>query len=67
MEQDISLTSPQGYDVYYTVDDDAVLPEDGILCEDGSIIPKEGTVTLRAVAVKDGIASSMLWEEYTVR
>ena len=26
MEQDISLTSPQGYDVYYTVDDDAVLP-----------------------------------------
>lgn len=65
MEQDISLTSPQGYDVYYTVDDDAVLPEDGILCEDGSIIPKEGAVTLRAVAVSGDLVSDPISVSYT--
>ena len=64
MEQDISLTSPQGYDVYYTVDDDAELPEDGILCEDGTIIPKEGAVTLRAVAVSGDLVSDPLSVSY---
>ena len=65
MEQDISLTSPQGYDVYYTVDDEAVLPEDGVLCENGTIIPKEGTVTLRAVAVSGDLVSDPLSVSYT--
>ncbi len=65
MEQDISLTSPQGYDVYYTVDDDAVLPEDGILCENGSIIPKEGAITLRAVAVSGDLVSDPISVSYT--
>ena len=51
--------------VYYTVDDDAVLPEDGILCENGSIIPKEGAITLRAVAVSGDLVSDPISVSYT--
>lgn len=65
MESDIQLTSPQGYDIYYTVDDDAVLPDDGILTTDGTITPKEGSVKLRAVCVSGDLVSDPISVSYT--
>lgn len=65
MEENIALTSPQGYDIYYTVDEGAALPEEGTLCENGQIIPKEGSVTLRAVCVSDKLVSDELRVSYT--
>lgn len=65
METDIQLTSPQGYDVYYTVDDEAVLPDDGILTTDGTIVPEEGTVKLRAVCVSGDLVSDPISVSYT--
>ncbi len=65
METDIDLSSPQGYDVYYTLDPEAELPKDGILCETGSIVPEEGTVTLRAVAVSGNLVSDPISVSYS--
>ena len=61
----VSLTSPQGYDIYYTTDDEAKLPEEGILSKDGSLKPEEGTVTLRAVCVSGDLVSDPLKVSYT--
>ena len=65
LQGDVHLTSPQGYDIYYTTDDDAVLPQDGILSTDGAFIPQEGTVTLRAVCVSGDLVSDPLKVTYT--
>lgn len=65
MEENIALSSPQGYDIYYTVDDEATLPQEGTLCENGQIIPKEGSVTLRAVCVSGKLVSDELRVSYT--
>lgn len=65
LEEDIFLTSPQGYDIYYTVDDAVELPEGGKLAQDGKIIPEEGTVTLRAVCVSGDLVSDPLSVSYT--
>ncbi len=65
MEENILLTSPQGYDVYYTTDDEAVLPQDGLLAEDGVIIPVEGTIKLRAVCVSGDLVSDPFSASYT--
>lgn len=51
MEREVDLSSPQGFDIYYTYDDAATLPEDGILYDGVSLHAEEGTVTLRAVCV----------------
>ena len=64
LEDDVYFSSPQGYDVYYTLDDDAVLPQDGILTLDGSIHPEEGTVTLRAVCVSGDLVSDPISVTY---
>ncbi len=65
MEEDILITSPQGYDVYYTTDDKAVLPEEGILAKDGVIIPVEGSIKIRAVCVSGDLVSDPLSVSYT--
>ncbi|MDD3336112.1 MAG: chitobiase/beta-hexosaminidase C-terminal domain-containing protein [Eubacteriales bacterium] len=65
MNEDVTLTSPQGFDVYYTVDDDAVLPEDGILFDGGALQVVEGSVTLRAVCVNGSLVSDPLSVSYT--
>ncbi len=65
LQERVSLISPQGYDLYYTTDDDAVLPEDGILSTDGTFLPKEGTVTLRAVCVSGDLVSDPMSVSYT--
>lgn len=61
----VALISPDGYDMYYTTDDNAVLPQDGILCTDGIINPEEGTIHLRAVCVAGNLVSDMLSVTYT--
>lgn len=61
----VALSSPQGYDIYYTTDPAAVLPQDGILSEDGTFIPTEGSVTLRAVCVSGDLVSDPLSVSYT--
>lgn len=65
LEGNVYLTSPQNYDIYYTVDDNAVLPQDGILLKEGSFVPREGTVTLRAVCVSGDLVSDPLSVSYT--
>lgn len=68
LEQTITLTSPQGYDIYYTLNDEATLPDEGILTENGSLTIPEGTLTLRAVCVNvtNELVSDPLQVTYTV-
>lgn len=66
LEQTITVTSPQGYDIYYTLDDDAVLPEGGTLVKNNSVIIPEGTYTLRAVCVIENLVSDEMSAVYTV-
>ena len=65
MQEKVSLTSPQGYDIYYTTDDSVELPEGGILSTGGSFTPQEGTVTLRAVCVSEDLVSDPVKVTYT--
>lgn len=53
-----------GTAIYYTLTGEAPTLQTPYQNE---TLPLRAHATLRAVAVKDGIASSMLWEEYTVR
>ncbi len=66
LEQNIALTSPQGYDIYYTLDDNAVLPEEGTLLTGGSVLITEGTYKLRAVCVVGDLHSDEFSAQYTV-
>lgn len=61
----VVLTSPQGYDVYYTFDEKAVLPEEGTLST-GSLYLEEGVWNLRAVAVSGELVSDPLNASYKV-
>lgn len=65
LEGNVYITSPQNYDIYYTTDDKAVLPDDGILLKEGTFVPREGTVTLRAVCVSGDLVSDPLSVSYT--
>lgn len=65
LEGSVHLTSPQGYDIYYTTDDNAVLPQEGKLSTDGSFLPSEGSVTLRAVCVSGDLSSDEVRVAYT--
>ena len=62
---DIYLSSPQGYDIYYTLDEKAKLPEEGILAEEGKIEPAEGSITIRAVCVSGELVSDPISVSYT--
>ena len=66
LEQHITVTSPQGYDVYYTLDDAAVLPAEGQLVTDGTVVIPEGTFTLRAVCMVEDLVSDEMRASYTV-
>lgn len=61
----IYLSSPQGYDIYYTLDEKAQLPEEGTLAEDGKIVPAEGSITIRAVCVSGQLVSDPISVSYT--
>ena len=65
LEGDVHLISPSGHDIYYTTDDEAVLPQDGKLSTDGSFVPGEGSVTLRAVCVSGDLVSDEMKVNYT--
>jgi len=65
LQGNVLLTSPQGYDIYYTTDDEAQLPEEGKLSTDGSFVPSEGSVTLRAVCVNGDLVSDPMSVSYT--
>lgn len=64
-KKNITLASPQGYDVYYTFDENAVLPDEGTLST-GSIFLEEGIWNLRAVAVSGELVSDPLKASYKV-
>lgn len=61
----IAITSYQGYDVYYTFDDKAKLPEDGILWTE-RVFLDEGIHNLRAVAVNGELVSDELRGTYKI-
>ena len=65
LEGNVLLTSPQGYDIYYTTDDAAILPQDGQLSTDGSFVPGEGSVVLRAVCVSGDLVSDEMKVSYS--
>lgn len=60
-----ALSSPQAYDIYYTLDPEAQLPQEGLLYQ-GPVRLEEGSVTLRAVAVSGDLVSDPLTASYTV-
>ncbi|MBE5778762.1 MAG: hypothetical protein E7331_05430 [Clostridiales bacterium] len=65
MEESITLISPQNYDIYYTMDDSAKLPEEGILYDGKSLQITEGSVSLRAVCVNGDLVSDPMSVGYT--
>lgn len=65
MDREVDISSPQSFDIYYTYDDNAVLPQDGILYDGVSLHAEEGTVTLRAVCVNGTLVSDELSVSYT--
>ncbi|MBE0600798.1 MAG: chitobiase/beta-hexosaminidase C-terminal domain-containing protein, partial [Firmicutes bacterium] len=66
LEQRIKLTSPQGYDIYYTLDDEKILPEEGTLLVGETVTITEGTVKLRAVCMVGDLHSDEFSAQYTV-
>ncbi len=66
LEQKITVTSPQGYDIYYTLDDSVELPKGGKLVKDNTVVIPEGTFTLRAVCVAGDLVSDEMKVAYTV-
>ena len=66
LERAVTLSSPQGYDVYYLVNDDvSELPENGILFTD-PIVLGEGTYDIRAVCVSSELISDEVSLRFTV-
>ena len=66
LAQNIRLISPQGYDIYYTLDDTKTLPEEGTLLTGDSVLITEGTFKLRAVCVINDLHSDEFAAQYTV-
>ncbi len=74
LEQTIHLTSPQGYDIYYTLknETDLPFPQDGrhidgwTYTEDGTMTIPEGTLTVRAFCLSEDLVSDPLSVTYTV-
>ncbi|MGN0970636.1 MAG: chitobiase/beta-hexosaminidase C-terminal domain-containing protein [Aristaeellaceae bacterium] len=61
----ITLTSAQGYDIYYTFDAEAELPQDGVRYTEPLVLD-EGTWDLRAVCVSGDLVSDPLNASYKV-
>ena len=66
-KKDVEMSSPQGYDVYYTFEDEqtVTLPEGGILYTK-KITLDEGTHNLRAVAVNGELVSDEIKGTYKI-
>ena len=61
----ITLSSPQGYDVYYTFSEEGELPADGTLYTEPLFLD-EGVWNLRAVAVNGELVSDPLTASYKI-
>ena len=61
----LKLSSPQGFDVYWTFDENADLPYGGVLYQYPVPLP-EGTWTLRAVSVNGQLVSDELKGTYRI-
>lgn len=61
----LTLTSPQGYDIYYTMDENAELPAEGVQYTE-PIFLDEGVWALRAVAISEDLVSDELTGTYKV-
>ena len=72
LDQKITLTSPQNYDIYYTLNNEVEAPVLGRIpagwrfAESGEMIIPEGTLTLRAFCVSENLTSDLLSVTYTV-
>lgn len=64
-DKDLVITSPQGFDVYYTFDEDAKLPEEGQLFRE-AIRLTEANWHLRAVCVNGELVSDELSSNYYI-
>ena len=64
-EREVEFTSPQGFEVYYTDDEEAKLPQEGTLFT-GPIQLGEGVVTYRIVSVSESLVSDPLTVSYNV-
>ncbi len=64
-KEHITLTSYQGFDIYFTFQDDAVLPHDGMKFKE-PILLDEGTYHLRAVCVNGELVSDELTGTYRI-
>ena len=60
------FTSYQGYEVYYTFDDNAKLPADGIKATPEGVTLEEGIYNMRAVAVNGELVSDELHGTYKI-
>ena len=63
--KNLVLSSAEGYDIYYTFSETAVLPDEGVLYTEPIFIT-EGTWKLRAVAVNGNLVSDELNGTYRV-
>lgn len=63
--RDLMIRSPEGYDVYYTLSEEAVLPEDGVLFTK-PIYMDEGFWRVRAVVVNGELISDELSAVYRI-
>lgn len=64
-DKQMELTSAQGYDIYYTFDSEAVLPDEGTLYT-GIVTLTEGLYSIRAVCVNGTLVSDPLSIDYRV-
>ena len=64
-EKSIVLSSPEGYDVYYSLNPNAVLPEEGELYR-RPILLEEGIHSLHAMTVNGQLKSDILTAEYRI-
>ena len=60
------FSSYQGFDVYYTFDDEAILPAGGTLATEEGVTLDEGIYSMRAVAVNGELVSDELHGTYKI-
>ncbi len=60
-----TITAAEGASVYYTTNGDTPTEESTHYTEDGVLISGAADVTLKAIAVKDGVSSDVTEETYT--
>lgn len=65
-KKELVLSSVEGYDIYYTFAEEAVLPEDGTLYTGPVQLDQEGEWILRAVAVSETLVSDPLKTTYQI-